>query len=208
VAGALLGPGPAAALLLVTDAAMSAGMLPNGWRRAERGAVFLMAAGAFLGVPAGAWVLARLDPLATRWICSALVAATLVFLISGWRHQGRPVAPLTIVVGLFAGLMGGLAQMGGPVVIAYWLGGAHPPERVRANIILYFGFSTLFAIASYAATGLLDARVLLLALITAPVYGLSLYAGTRLFGRADERVFRWACYGLVLVALLVSLPVV
>jgi uncharacterized membrane protein YfcA len=40
-----------------------------------------------------------------------------------------------------------------------------------------------------------------------PAYGLGLYVGSRLFGRASEMVFRRLCYALIAVSVLSSLPV-
>ena len=101
----------------------------------------------------------------------------------------------------------GAAQVGGPAVIAYWLGSPSPPAIVRANIILYFAISTAIAMVSYFAGGVLTLTVLKLALVVGPVYGLGLFIGARLFGIADESVFRRICYALIAVAVLVSLPV-
>jgi hypothetical protein len=49
--------------------------------------------------------------------------------------------------------------------------------------------------------------VVKLALVVGPVYGLGLFIGARLFGVADEAIFRRLCYALIAVAVLVSLPV-
>jgi uncharacterized protein len=49
--------------------------------------------------------------------------------------------------------------------------------------------------------------VLGLAVVTGPIYGLGLYCGSRLFGRASEQAFRWACYALIAAAAVLGLPV-
>ncbi|WP_027054739.1 hypothetical protein [Mesorhizobium erdmanii] len=59
---------------------------------------------------------------------------------------------------------------------------------------------------SYLAGGLITLPVLALALVTGPFYGLGLYIGSHLFGRTSERGYRWACYGLIAMASIVSLP--
>jgi uncharacterized membrane protein YfcA len=91
-------------------------------------------------------------------------------------------------------------------VVAYWLGSPATPAIVRANIILYFSISTAIAMVAYYFGGVLTLAVLKLALIVGPVYGLGLFIGARLFGVADEGVFRRICYALIAVAVLVSLP--
>ncbi len=126
--------------------------------------------------------------------------------MSGWRHHGRPKTPLTVLVGLVAGPFSGAAQVGGPPVVAYWLGGASQSAVVRANIVLYFVISSLLSLASYLVGGLMTGAVLALAIFTAPAYGIALYIGSHFFSRANENAFRWICYGLIAAAALMSLP--
>ena len=90
--------------------------------------------------------------------------------------------------------------------MAYWLGGSIPSVIVRANIVLYFAISTVLTAASYLVGGLITQPVLVLSLTTGPLYGLGLYLGTRLFGRAKGGTFRYVCYGLIAAAAVVGLP--
>lgn len=206
LASSIIGPKLASALLLVVDGVMTLGMVPNAWRLAKRREVFTVAAGAFLGVPAGTALLALAPTLALRWIISAIVLLLLVFLISGKRYAGPPKTYLGIGVGAVAGLFGGAAQMSGPPVVAYWLGGVIPAFAVRANLVLYFAVSTVISTISYCLAGLLTLQVISIALIVGPAYGLGVLSGSRLFGLASERTFRWICFGLIASAALVSLP--
>lgn len=207
LASAVVGPRLAAPLLLVIDAVAASGMLPDAWRRSDRRGVGIMALGALAGVPLGTAVLVHVDPLAVRWLVVGVVAALLPLLASGWRYRGRPSTPLTVAVGAVSGLFSGAAQVGGPPVVAYWLGGSAPSASVRANVVLYFAISTVLSGASYLAGGLVTRAVLLLALATGPAYALGLWLGSRLFGRASEATFRHVCLGLIGAAVLLGLPV-
>lgn len=206
LASTAVGPKLASALLLVVDGLLTLGMLPNGWQRANRGEVFTMVAGALVGVPLGTTLLALAPTLAVRWITCAIVFLMLAFLISGWRYHGRPRTALTVGVGGLAGIFGGAAQMSGPPIVAYWLGGAFPALTVRANLVLYFALSSVISAISYLVAGLLSLQVLVLALVVGPAYGLGLVLGSRLFGLASEKTFRWICFALIAAAALASLP--
>jgi uncharacterized membrane protein YfcA len=166
-----------------------------------------MAFGALFGIPLGTLLLVRTDPLVIRWTVVVLPSLMLALLVTGWRYRGRPTAPLTWFVGAFAGVFTGAAQVGGPTIVSYWLGSPAGPALVRANIILYFSISTAIAMVSYFVGGVLTLTVLKLALVVGPVYGLGLFIGARLFGVADEGIFRRICYALIAAAVLVSLPV-
>jgi hypothetical protein len=121
--GAIVGPKLISPILLVIDGIASLGMIPPAWRGANRPEVFVMAAGAALGIPAGTAILTLLDPLLLRWSITIIAICLLALLVSGWRYHGEASAPLTSGVGLIAGLFSGAAQLGGPPVVAYWLGG-------------------------------------------------------------------------------------
>jgi hypothetical protein len=207
LASALLGPRTAIPLLLVTDGVMTAGMIPGALRKADRRDVLTMAAGALVGVPAGTWLLTALDPLALRWGIVALAGLMLALLLSGWRYRGRPEPPLTVLVGVVSGFFSGAAQVGGPPVVAYWLGGTIPAQTVRANIVFYFAITTAIAAFGYVWGGLITPRILLHAAIIAPVYGVGTWVGSRMFGLASDRTFRNICLSMIAFATLVSMPV-
>ena len=207
LASSMAAPQLVAAVLLIIDFIAALPLIPNAWKQADRKATSVMVFGALIGVPIGTYFLSRLDPVTTRWIISAFVFALLMLLLSGWRYRGRPNTPLTFGVGAFAGVFSGAAQVGGPPVVAYWLGSTMPGANIRASIILYFSASTAIAVTTYLVGGILNASVLGLALLMGPVYGLGLFIGARLFGVADESVFRRICYALIVVAVVVSLPV-
>jgi hypothetical protein len=203
---ALLGPQVAAPVLLVTDSAMTAVMIPAAVRTSDRRDVLTMATGAIIGVPTGIWLLTTLDPQVLRWAITVIAALMLVLLLSGWRYRGRPKAPLTVMVGAVSGLFSGAAQIGGPPVIAYWLGGTIPASVVRANIIFYFALTSLLSAIGYLWGGLFTLQILALAAIIAPIYGLGTWAGSRMFGLASETTFRRICLAMIAFATAVSMP--
>ena len=207
LASAALGPRLAAPVLLIVDELSAIPMIPGAWRQAQRREVFILAAGALLGTPLGAWALLRLDPITVRWGMCGLVLAMLALLASGWRYHGRPRTGLSLGIGAVAGFCGGLAQMTGPPVIAYWLGGAIPAHRVRANIILFFAVSSLAVAVTYLFGGLLTGEALLLAALVGPVFALGVWGGSRLFGLASEATFRRLCLALIGLSALIGLPI-
>jgi uncharacterized membrane protein YfcA len=207
VASAMIGPRIAVPLLLLIDMVAAAPLIPDAWRISDRRQVGIMALGLLAGTPTGAYILTRADPLLVRWVIVGLITSLLALLMSGWRYHGRPATPLAVAVGAVAGLFSGLAQVGGPPVIFYWLGGEHSAKAVRANLVLFFAISSVLAGVSFAATGLLTWTVIGLSVMTGPAYGLSLWIGARMFGLASEVTFRRVCYVLIAVAAVVSMPV-
>ena len=206
VAARLVGPQLASATLPIIDVVLAAPLIKPAWSLASRPAVLLMMFGALVGIPLGTVVLALADPLLLRWLIVGLAAAMLLLLLSGWRYHGRPHGSLTVAVGAISGLFSGIAQIGGPPVVANWLGGETRADATRASIILFFAAGNFIGIASYWVGGLMTREVFLLALVSAPSYGLGLWVGSKLFGHASDATFRRVALGLIALAIILGLP--
>jgi uncharacterized protein len=206
IASKVVGAQVASPLLLVIDFLTTLMLIPNAYRRADRRDVSIISLGALVGVPLGTMMLAWGNPLAIRWIIVTLIGAMLALLACGWRYPGKPNTAATIGVGGVAGFFGGLAQLGGPPVVMYWLRDAAVAAVTRANIILYFFVADVLIIVSYSIGGLWTTAILGLAVITGPLFALGLWLGSKLFGRASDDAFRRICYALVVVSALISLP--
>src|SRR6202035_2161130 len=186
LASSIAAPRLVAALLLIIDFIGATPLIPNAWKQADRKATAIMALGALVGVPIGTWLLSRLEAGTTRWIISGFVFALLLLLLSGWRYRGKDHAAISIGIGGLSGFCSGLAQTGGPPIVGYWLGRPLASGIARANILLFFGASDFFSVVSYAVSGLLTADAMRFSLLVGPVYGIGVWCGAKLFGRASE----------------------
>ena len=207
LASSIIGAKLASPLLLVIDFVAAAPLIPNGWRHADRRDVGNMLLGSLIGVPIGAWALTQMDGLTVRWMIVALIVPMLALLMTGWRYRGTPTVALTAAVGAVAGFFNGVAQVGGPPIVLYWLRDTTAARIVRANIIVYFAVSSVFTTISYLIGGVLTTAVVGLAVLTGPAFGIGLWLGSHMFGLASEETFRRICYALIALAALVSLPV-
>jgi uncharacterized membrane protein YfcA len=206
LASSVIGAQLASPVLLLIDFLTTLTLIPNAARRADKRDVSIISIGALIGIPLGTMVLALADPLTVRWIIALLIISLLVLLMSGWRFSGQPTIPLTMSVGFAGGFFGGLAQAGGPAVVLYWLRAAAVAAVTRANIILYFAIGDVLIVISYFIGGLWTTTVVGLALITGPLFGLGLWIGSKLFGKASDELFRRICYTLIAVSAVIGLP--
>lgn len=208
IASAALGPVVAMPVLLLADVVTSSPLLRRAFLACSWPQVWRVAAGALVGLPIGNQVLTASDPIAVRWAVTVLILVSLVVMLSGWRFTAAQQASRRFGagVGLLSGLMSGLAQIGGPPVVMYWLGAEGDIARMRANLIAYFALLMWTALAIFALKGLLSLDVLWLAAAAAPSYALGMAVGSGLFGLASADTFRRIAIALVALATLLGIP--
>jgi uncharacterized membrane protein YfcA len=206
VASALIGPKLAPPILAVIDLIFAAHLIPRAWKIGDRHEVSVMFLGALVGIPAGTMILRNFEPLTLRWMIAGMAAAMFLLILSGWRYHGKPHPSATVAVGAVSGLFGGIAQIGGPPVVSYWLGTGREPARLRANIILFFAASGLFSFLTYWWGGLVSDAVVRLSVVAGPGYGIGTYFGTHIFRWASPAAFRVASLVLIALAVVMSLP--
>lgn len=207
VAAAAIGPAAAVGLIWLVDAPFALWLGGLSARRAVWREVLPLLAGASALLPAGVWLLTRLDPALARWLAAGAILAALAALMTGWRYRGRPSLALSVAVGGASGLASGFAALGGMPLAVFWLASqTADAAQVRHNLMAYFGLSTLVSGVVFAGGGVLTAERAALALPLLVPYGLGLLAGSRGFRAASDRMFRRIAYAVILAAVCLALP--
>jgi uncharacterized protein len=203
----VVGPVKAIALVWSIDAPFALPLAARAARKAQWSEVLPLLIGATALLPAGVWLLTRLDPVLMRWIIGFLIFTAVSTLASGWRYHGRPGLGLSFGVGGLSGLAAGLASIGGMPVALFWLGSQrNDAAQTRHNFIAYLALSTLPSGVVFAWNGVLTLAVFREALILLVPYGIGLLLGTRGFHRASEATFRRIAYAVIAAAAIISLP--
>ena len=91
---------------------------------------------------------------------------------------------LTASIGLAAGVMNGLASMGGPPIVVYLIASSPRAAVVRATSIVYFMLAAMMSLLLMVGKGLIDREILLWSLASAPVLIAGTYAGNWGFSRS------------------------
>jgi len=206
VASSLIGPVLAAGVFAIADFVLAMPLLPNAVRKCEWPTVLPAALAALIFVPLGAMILVAVDPLTVRWNICVIILLMLMLLMSGWRYQGRPHMSASIGVGAVAGVLSGAAQVPGPPIVTYWMSGPANPATIRANLIVFFVFTSVGALSAYFVNGILSGHAWIVAAIVGPGYGVGIWAGARLHAFAPEWLFRRIVFGLIALAAVSSVP--
>ena len=206
IASSVVTPVVATPALLLSDLISSTSLLRGALGKvcwADLRPLFL---GAFVGFPLGLDLLTRMDPTVVRWFASANILTSLGVIASGWKYRGPPSWRLEVGIGFISGLLSGIAQIGNPPIVVYWLGLDMEPDRMRANLIVYFTILTMVGILVFVLKGLLTSFVLLIAAVTLPGYAFGMWLGNKLFPLASRATFRKVSFVMISVAIVISLP--
>lgn len=158
-------------------------------------------------LPLGTYLLANLDPAAVRWGMEGTVVLMLALLVSGWRYTGRPNPPLSVGVGALAGVMGAVAGISGPPIIAYWLGQKDDAATIRTNIMAYYALTSTAMDIAFLVRGFFTWQICVYAIIIWPAYAVGLWGGAKLFHRSTDRMFRVSAYVLIGIAAILGAPI-
>lgn len=207
VATMAMSPQVAAPLMWALEAYAIVRLTPPAWRHGDRTEASWLTLGVLLGTPLGALALVSFDALVLRWIVTLSILAMLALIVSGWRFRGPHNPVLSAGIGATGGLFSGIAMAPGPPVMTYLLGRDGDARQARSTFALFLGTNWVVVAVSFAVAGLLDRALLLPLAATAPAYAAGIWGGQRLFGLADERVFRRACYAMIGLAAIIGMPV-
>ena len=167
------------------------------WRR-----VWLLVAGAAVGMPLGLWALTSISEDAARAVISGYVLLMCLILLAGWqlRREVRGAG------NFWAGIASGLANapgMGGLPVVAFFAAQTMPANVFRATLVAYFPLLDIYSAPLYFYSGLVSWDTLWASLLALPMVFLGNWLGSRHFLNTDPQDFRKFAIGLL--ALLATL---
>ena len=154
------------------------------WRR-----VWLLLAGAAVGLPLGLWGLTGVGEDTARAVIAGYVLVMCGVLLAGWR-LGAEVRGLG---NLLAGLVSGLANapgMGGLPVAAFFAAQPMSAAVFRATLVAYFPLLDLYSAPLYFWNGMVSWDTLWASLMTLPMVFLGNWLGSRHFLHTDPQDFR------------------
>lgn len=170
------------------------------WRR-----VWPFLLGGIVGVPLGVAVLHVVDPKTLKILLGLLLvgytSVTLGFRRLPTVTWGGSIADG--VVGFGGGILGGIAGLSGPLP-TIWCGLRGWQADVQRGVYQPYNLTILsIALMAYATQGMLTTQVWGFVLLCLPATLLGAYGGMRLYGRVDDRQFRYLVLWLLFASGLV-----
>lgn len=206
VASAIYEPKVAVVVLFIVDGIITLPLIFRAIHQCHWPDVMCLAVGAALTIPLGVHVLLVTDSELLRWLISLSILGLVTVMASGWRYKKHPPLFACVGVGGVSGFAGGVANLYGPPIVLFWLGGQSNAATVRANIIVFFAVIAVVSGLTYWWNGLFSARTLTLSIGLMPFYAAAVWLGARSFRLASEGMFRWLALALIAVIAVATLP--
>lgn len=206
VAGAVLPPAQAVAVLVLMDMLGPLANVPGALRTGSPAEIGRLAIGMLPGLPLGVAALMWLSPEAFRWGVSLMALATVAALASGWQWRAARNRTTTMAAGFLSGVVGGATALPGPPVILYYMASPLPVAQVRANLTMFLVMVDLGLFALLALTGALSWQIAALALLLLVPFSLANALGSALFRPERTGLYRVLSWSLIAGSALVGLP--
>lgn len=201
----IMPPSVAVPFIFMLELFASVALLPGAWRRAEYKWLMPTIAGTIAGIPAGLWLLAKLELHSAQLIVYGLLT---FFAAANLLRARGIISPLSLppfFVGVAAGAANGLAAIAGMVAALFLLASARPAAVVRASLIMLFAVTDIFGLAIAGVAGLWNESFgVLLAAAMIPMLA-GVWLGKQFFRGGGERNYRALAMSLILAVALTGL---
>lgn len=164
--------------------------------------VWLLLAGAAVGMPLGLWALTSISEDAARAVISGYVLLMCLILLAGWQLRREVRGPGNFLAGIASGLANA-PGMGGLPVVAFFAAQTMQANVFRATLVAYFPLLDIYSAPLYFYSGLVSWDTVWASLLALPMVFLGNWLGSRHFLNTDPQDFRKFAIGLL--ALLATL---
>lgn len=206
IAGSVLPPAQAVAVLVLMDLIGPLANIPGAWRTGSPREIGWLALGMLGGLPLGLAALLAVPPEAFRWTVSLMALATVAALVTGWRWRGARGWGTTAAAGFVSGIVGGATALPGPPVILYYMASPMPVAQVRANLTMFLVMVDLGLATLLGATGQLSLTFALVSALLLVPFSLANGLGSALFRPERAGIYKALSWSLIAGSALVGLP--
>lgn len=191
---------------------IAAMLTPYVFRRLDPSALKFLIAGAIMGIPLGFVVQLVVSVAVLKSVSIVAVGFVAITLVINMRNgtkksgHGKPTDAETTIVGVAAGIMGGMLAMPGPLAATWMSIRGWNKQSVRATVLSFFVFAYGSTLVLYALFSDVTAKTVWLTLYLSPAVIGGIVVGNRIARLVSERTFRQLLL-VVLIATVASLLV-
>ena len=182
----------------ILEATASLIMFRGGLRDANMKIVWGLSIGSAIGFPVGLYA-TKVLPIQTSKLvalCIILVLATAQLLRASPKFLAR--TPGLYASGLTAGVVTGLAHVGGMVVALYVLAREAPAKTMRASLVMFLFIGMFTSLVYLLGFGVLNKSAAIRGLLLTPVVAAGVLVGSAMFRPSLETAYKKFCLGLLI----------
>ena len=190
--------------VVIIDAMSYPLLVPSTVREFNRRVIAIVTLATLAGLPIGTYLLTETDPVVIKRAIAAVVALSVMVMLTGRRFRATPSIAVHIAVGLLAGVVLGATYIALVVMIFFFSLPVSGAES-RANAVFWAGILSCALIATHIALGNISVDDVWRSMLIGIVYLAGTGAGVWCFRRTGEREFRravlWLLLGLAAIGL-------
>jgi uncharacterized membrane protein YfcA len=178
---------------------MSASLLmgKGGWKEADRKLVYALVITSGIGAPIGLLLTTSIDVELSKLIALSIIITLAGLQLTRIQIPALASKPGTYATGLIAGIVSGIASVGGMVIALYVLSSQTPARQMRAALVLFLFLSSAISMFWLIWFEVLTQVAFLRGLAFALPAMLGVYAGMKLFTPRFEPYYRPFCLTLL-----------
>lgn len=173
-------------------------MLKGGWADADRGTVFGLVIGSVCGWPLGLTLTTTLPVETSKLIALVVIVTLAATQLAKIRLPFLATRPGLYGTGFLAGIVSGLAHVGGMVVALYVLASDAPARSMRGSLVLFLFLGAIMSMVILLAFGVMDLSGVTRGLVFAVPTMMGVFLGQKLFTERLSQYYRPFCLTLLI----------
>ena len=172
-------------------------MLKGGWADADRPTAYGLVIGSAVGWPFGLWLTTTLDVATSKIVALSVIVALAASQLAKVRLTFLATRTGLYGTGIVAGIVSGLAHVGGMVVAFYVLASNAPARSMRGSLVLFLFLGSVTSMITQLAFGVMDMSGVSRGLVFAVPTLIGVFLGQQLFTERLSAYYRPFCLALL-----------
>lgn len=173
-------------------------MVRGGWADANRKTTLALVTGSAIGWPLGLWFTTSVSVTTSKMVALSIIVTLAVMQLAKIRLAFLATRPGLYGTGLLAGVISGLAHVGGLIIALYVLASDAPARQMRGSLVLFLFLGSITSMITLLAFGVMDFSGVVRGLTFAVPTMLGVFIGQQFFTERLAPYYRAFCLTLLI----------
>lgn len=182
----------------ILEGVASIAMFRGGIRDADMSMVWVLAIGSAIGAPIGLYATTSISPEISKLVALIVVMSLTFAQLFRFSPKFLNSKSGLYGTGVFAGIVTGLASVGGMVVALYVLSSNASARTIRGSLVMFLFIGMFTSLIYLLLYGVMDAQAVRRGLVFSPVLLIGVYMGTFMFRPSLAVFYKQFCLVLLI----------